>query len=309
MTADAPWRPYEITAGRSGIDLQTAMSDRAWRDDLLLRHKAVVFRGFGVPERDLGSTIDLALGRRLAYLHGNSPRTKVGDNVYTSTEYPPEYTISMHNELSYATRWPARLLFYCRTAPGTGGATPVVDGSRWLTSLPPEVRDSFRERGLRYSQHLHDGQGLGRSWQDTFEATERTEVDAILGDGDCDWEWRADGGLQITRYRPATIRHPVSGIEVWFNQADQWHPSALDPDTAAAMAELFGADDELPQSVSYADGGAIPAGYATEIREAGLREAVDVNWHEGDLLLIDNVAVGHGRRPFTGPRKILVAMS
>ena len=29
--------------------------------------------------------------------------------VYTSTEYPPEFFISLHNELSYSTRWPSRL--------------------------------------------------------------------------------------------------------------------------------------------------------------------------------------------------------
>ena len=43
--------------------------------------------------------IDLLLPNRLAYVHGNSPRTKVGRHVYTSTEYPQEYTISMHNEM------------------------------------------------------------------------------------------------------------------------------------------------------------------------------------------------------------------
>jgi alpha-ketoglutarate-dependent taurine dioxygenase len=36
---------------------------------------------------------------------------------------------------------------------------------------------------------------------------------------------------------------------------------------------------------------------------------VDVDWRAGDLLLIDNVLVGHGRRSFTGQRRVLVAMS
>lgn len=30
----------------------------------------------------------------MPYVHGNSPRTKVGGNLYTSTEYPPQLTIS-----------------------------------------------------------------------------------------------------------------------------------------------------------------------------------------------------------------------
>ena len=37
--------------------------------------------------------------------------------------------------------------------------------------------------------------------------------------------------------------------------------------------------------------------------------AVDVDWRAGDLMVIDNMLLAHGRRPFTGPRRVLVAMS
>jgi hypothetical protein len=35
----------------------------------------------------------------------------------------------------------------------------------------------------------------------------------------------------------------------------------------------------------------------------------DVPWRRGDLLLIDNMLTAHGRRPCTGDRRVLVAMS
>lgn len=73
--------------------------------ELLVQEKALVFRGFGVTPGSLDGVLDLLLPNRLAYVHGNSPRTKVGSNVYTSTEYPQEFTISMHNEMSYAHAW------------------------------------------------------------------------------------------------------------------------------------------------------------------------------------------------------------
>jgi alpha-ketoglutarate-dependent taurine dioxygenase len=240
-------------------------------------------------------------------VHGNSPRTKVGDNLYTSTEYPPEFTISMHNELSYAHRWPTRLAFFCDRAPTSGGATPVVDAGRWLDSLDPEVRDAYRQ-GVRYTQNLHAGVGFGRSWPDTFETHQRDEVEAFLASTGATWEWRPDGGIRVSMVRPATTRHPVSGTEVWFNQSDQWHPAALDAETAAALTEMF-APDELPQSVTFADGSPISPAYVLQVRDRGLAAAVDVNWRAGDLMLIDNVLVAHGRRPFTGPRRVLVAMS
>ncbi|MFJ6737354.1 TauD/TfdA family dioxygenase [Streptomyces sp. NPDC091279] len=68
-------------------------------------------------------------------------------------------------------------------------------------------------------------------------------------------------------------------------------------------------EEEWPQSVTFADGSPVPAAYVRHVKETGLRLAVDVGWNAGDLLLVDNVLVGHGRRPFTGPRRVLVAMS
>jgi alpha-ketoglutarate-dependent taurine dioxygenase len=36
--------------------------------------------------------------------------------------------------------------------------------------------------------------------------------------------------------------------------------------------------------------------------------AISFRWERGDVLLLDNYLVAHGRNPYEGPRKILVAM-
>ncbi len=312
MTTERAWAPLEIDPATADAPptpegLLDHLSDTELTGRLLLDHKALVFRGFGVTPGTLTPVLELLVPGRLAYVHGNSPRTKVGDNVYTSTEYPPQFTISMHNELSYADRWPSRLCFFCERAPETGGATPVVDGVHWLNSLDPEVREAFAP-GVRYAQNLHGGQGLGKSWQSTFETEDRDTVDAFLDAAGADWSWRPDGGLRVSQLRPAMVEHPVTGDRVWFNQADQWHPASLGDETAADLARLL-PPEELPQSVTFADGSPIPDAHVLQIRDRGLAAAVDVPWHEGDLLLVDNVLAAHGRRPYTGPRRVLVAMS
>jgi alpha-ketoglutarate-dependent taurine dioxygenase len=307
------WAPLEIMAEiGDGVDALHAVLVELGDGlgSLLAREKAIVFRGYQVTADRLDPVLDLLLPNRLAYVHGNSPRTKVGsvgDNVYTSTEYPPEYTISMHNELSYAHAWPARLAFFCEVQPGGGGATPLVDGRLWLESLSPEIRDAFAD-GVCYVQNLHDGMGFGKSWQDTFETESKATVEKFLDGSGSEWRWKADGGLRVKSVRPAVARHPVTGTEVWFNQADQWHPSGLGDETAAELATLL-PEDEIPQNVTFPDGSAIPAEYVRQIQEAGLAGAVNVDWRRGDLLLIDNMLVAHGRRPFTGSRRVLVAMS
>jgi alpha-ketoglutarate-dependent taurine dioxygenase len=299
--------PFDVGAEATAEGLVGFLADKAKVDELLVSNKAIVFRDFGVTPETLDPVLDGALPNRLAYVQGNTPRTKVGDNVYTSTEYPAEYSISMHNELSYAHAWPARLMFFCQQAAQTGGATPVIDGVRWLESLDPKIREAFAD-GVCYRQNLHGGRGFGKSWQETFETDDKAAAEDHLAQAGAVWEWRPDGSLRVSQLRPSTIQHPVTGEEVWFNQSDQWHPASLGEDTAAALAQIL-PEEDLPQYVTFADGSPIPDEYVIQIRDRGLEEAVDVDWRAGDLLLIDNILVGHGRRPFTGPRRVLVAMS
>ncbi|MFF9064194.1 TauD/TfdA family dioxygenase [Streptomyces sp. NPDC014891] len=310
MTTENAWQPRILRPADVGADATPQGLEEYLRATdvgrLLTEERAVYLRGFGITADTYDGAADRLLANRLAYVHGNSPRTKVGRNLYTSTEYPAEFEISMHNEMSYAHTWPARILFYCDVAAATGGATPLVDGRLWLESIDPEVRAAFAP-GVRYTQNLHDGMGFGKSWQATFETEDRAEVEAFLDGAEAEWSWQPDGTLRVTQLRRATLEHPVTGTEVWFNQADQWHIAGLGDD-AAALAELI-PEDELPQNAFFADGSPIPADYITHVQEIGMKTAVDVAWEAGDLLLVDNVAVAHGRRAFTGQRRILVAMA
>ncbi|MGW2052077.1 TauD/TfdA family dioxygenase [Streptomyces sp. NPDC001858] len=304
-----PWGPHEITSESAGTrDLVGWLADLGpdGLTELLVTRKALVFRDFGITPASVEAVLDRLVPGRLPYVHGNSPRTRVGRNLYTSTEYPPQFTISMHNELSYARRWPARLAFYCEKAAESGGATPVLDAERWLDSLDAEIRGAFAG-GIRYVQNLHDGFGFGKSWQDTFETDDRTTVEKFLASSEAEWEWSQDG-IRITQHRAATTTHPVTGATVWFNQADQWHPAGLGDNTASDLYDIL-EPDEFPQYVTFADGTPIPDSHVEQIQDRGLRNAVDVDWRAGDVLLIDNVLAAHGRRPFEGTRRVLVAMA
>lgn len=229
----------------------------------------------------------------------------ITEKVYTSTEYPPEYTISMHNELSYAHRWPGKLFFFCERAPETGGQTPIADGRRVLELLPPDLVLRFVERGVRYLRTMHDGRGAGLSWPTVFESTDRDFVSAYCREGGIDFEWRADGWLRTSQTRPAVVRHPGSGDLVWFNQADQWHPSNLG-DIAGAMTSVGGED--LPLDATYGDGSPIDVADLEVVRDVCRQARIVFDWAAGDILVVDNTRMSHGRMPFQGPRRVLVSM-
>ncbi|MEU3281360.1 TauD/TfdA family dioxygenase, partial [Streptomyces antibioticus] len=79
-----------------------------------------------------------------------------------STEYPADQPIPMHNESSYALSRPSKVHFFCRTAPGTGGATPIAADNRAVLDLiPAEVRERFA-KGVVYTRTFRADTALSR---------------------------------------------------------------------------------------------------------------------------------------------------
>lgn len=280
----------------------------AWIDEQLHRYGAILFRGFAVTEDAQFEQVSRALSPELKlYVEGISPREHTSAYVYTSTSYPPEYDISMHNELSYAHCPPKRLFFNCQIPPRTGGETPIVDSRRLLEWLDPDVVRRFEARGVQYVQNIHGGAGLGRSWKQTFETEDRDEVDRYLARGKVESAWDQDGNLRTKQVRPAVSVHEETGERVWFNQAEQWHPTNLDEQTRTAMA-AFLAEEDFPLNAYFGDGSAIPPEDLDHIRSVMWNRAVRFPWQRGDVLAIDNFLVAHGRCSYTGERAIRVAM-
>jgi alpha-ketoglutarate-dependent taurine dioxygenase len=102
-------------------------------------------------------------------------------------------------------------------------------------------------------------------------------------------------------------RHPVSGEPVWFNHGAFFHFSSHEPAVREGLLASFG-EDGLPYNTFYGDGTPIEDGVVAAIRAAYEEEKVIFPWQRGDVLLLDNMTVAHGREPYRGDREIVVAM-
>jgi alpha-ketoglutarate-dependent taurine dioxygenase len=273
----------------------------------LYAHGALVFRGFGLHrEEDFDAFLSALAVDLLHYAEGATPRTQVAERIYTSTEFPADQTIAPHNELSYVLSWPMKIWFFCVTAPGKGGETPLVDVRKVYQRLPREVVAPFEEKGWMLVRNFHPG--LGKSWQHAYRVETPEELEGYCRTAEIDFEWLQDGHLRTRQVRPAVACHRVTGERVWFNHVAFWHASSLAPDLREVFLQNYG-EEGLPYNTFYGDGTAIDDAVISLLRAAYDQELVALPWEQGDLMMVDNLLVAHGRRPFEGPRRILVAMA
>ncbi len=308
LPGDQAGFPLVIEPAVDNVDLVSwSAGNREFIEAKLLEHGALLFRGFGVASADeFRRAAAAVVPELLDYTERAAPRKEVGKSVFTSTEFPADQWIPMHHEMSYSHNWPIKIWFYCEIAAREGGCTPITDDRRLIGLIPAEIRDVFAERGVMYVRNY--GEGVDLPWQEAFQTTERAAVEAYCRDAGMECEWRDGDRLRTRNRRQVFATHPKTGHKVWFNHAHMFHVSNLTPEVREALLSEF-AEDELPRNAFYGDGAPIESEVLEEIRQLYHRESVRFPWQQGDVLLVDNILASHGREPFGGPRKVLVAMA
>ena len=274
--------------------------------DALAKHGAVVVRGLGVDgplsfaEAAAAVTDDLIPERE-----GFAPRDVHDGHIYSSTHWPPNQPMCLHNEMSYARQVPATLVIgYVRPA-DTGGATGLADSAAVLDALPADLVDRFAQHGwllTRTYQPL-----LGTQWSDAFGSTDPAEVDRYCAANGIDRRWTAGGGLRTTQVRSAIMAHPDTGAPCWFNQIAFLNEHTMDPAVRDYLLAELGPDG-LPFTTAAGDGSPVTAEDVDVINQVYDELTVRPPVEAGDLMVIDNIRTAHSREPYTGDRDVLVAM-
>lgn len=270
-------------------------------------HGTVLFRGFPMSEPEEFDRFIAAFEmENFPYEESlsNAVRINYTPRVFSANEAPPEVTIFLHHEMAQTPVYPGMLFFCCQKAADRGGATPLCRSDTLFEQMLekcPEFAKACEQKGLKYSNVMpgeDDAEsGMGRSWQSTFRASSREAAEQRMADLGYSWEWLDDGCLRATTPVLPAVSKASNGRKVFFNQLiaafKGWKDKRNDP----AKSITLGDDTPLDRD--------------TVLMVADLAEELtfDVPWQRGDVALVDNVLVMHGRRTFEGKRKIMASLA
>jgi alpha-ketoglutarate-dependent taurine dioxygenase len=299
--------PLVVSPSRSDIPLSDfSETKRDLIESWLREHGAVLFRGYRVPDIAEFDRFVLTISNdRLDYVHRSTPRTKVGNNIYTATEYPSTQEIPLHNENAYQREWPRKVAFFCRTAAISGGETPLCDMGRVTAIIGKARLDNFELKRVRYVRHYHPY--IDVQWNTAFQTDDKDVLSDYCSKHSIEHEWLEHDVLRTTQNCQGIIYHPQTQSRIFFNQAHLFHFSSLGPIVAKQLLEVFG-KTRLPRNAFYGNGEEIDLVDLEVVRAAYHDESIQFAWQSGDVLLLDNMQVGHGRRPFVGKREVFAAL-
>ncbi|MET7482794.1 TauD/TfdA family dioxygenase [Streptomyces sp. NPDC005538] len=213
--------------------------------------------------------------------HGGSTAQKV-DAGYDA--------VGLHLENGNSPFAPTLTWFFCEKAASSGSQTTVCDGYRVWDALSDEARGLFREHEIVYSRRVEESKWkafaafhLGTS--DAASVTVDQLRDLAGGPGESVIDLLGDGSIHYA--------YQVSAA----------HGTLFDERLAFANSILGPSNHYEKPRITFADGRAVPPHILKEVESVTEELTEELDWTDGDVALIDNTRVMHGRRAITDPER------
>ena len=300
--------PLVIQAKQNSTKLiDWASNNKDFLETQLVKDGAILFRKFSLEHiSNFQRFIETIAGELSEYQDKATPRHQVAGKIYSSTDYPRSHYIFFHNENSFAHTFPQKIFFFCLTPSEKGGQTPLADIRKVYQHIPSSIREKFKKKKVLYVRNF--GRKVGLSWQNVFNTSNPTELEKYGQQAGIKLEWKSEGRLRTYAVREACAEHPQTKEMIWFNHVAVLHISTLPPLQQKMLLEEF-APEDLPNNTYYGDGTEIEPEVLNIIRDAYQQEQIMFSWQQGDVLMVDNLLVAHGRKPYSGRREIVVGMA
>lgn len=279
-------------AGNSPQELMAL--DRNAVIDLFKERGALWFRGFGA---DLEQFNEFAMqfgSDFMNYRGGGYIRKEVGggDNTLLSVNYDHgrekqhSFGLPLHGEMYYTDRRPVVVWFYCRRPAAAKGETTICDGSKIFANLHAAHQQLLEQKKLKYLRRYRE-----EEWQKIYQADDIDEAAEFARSGGISVEIDRQEKVLHTQYIcPAVITSRWGGHRAYINNML----------TVLWQERVLGLTKSI---VRFEDGSEIPDELVQDVRRVQQELVQEIAWTAGDIAMLDNTRILHGRHEFDDPER------
>jgi len=277
----------------------------------------ILFRGLQLNNEFTFSDFLHKTGYELtAYIGGVAIRPEKEPMVYSASDENSAVCMDLHQDNIYWPKPPTKLLFHYEKVATKGGLNPILNMRDYvdacmLDTEASDILNKFDELGVRYEifypcQTSPAGKNF-TSWQKTFQTSEPSTVENHLVRDGFDYEW---DGTNLRKWKVLSPYkfHPRTGERLWVNMITANHASRFHahPNFPELQSVVYMEQEnyKYPFHIKFGDGSSVPYASIQKLRKIAWENARAFEAQNGDVLVIDNFLVQHGRIGYQGTRKL-----
>lgn len=182
--------------------------------------------------------------------------------------------IKLHGEMYYQQDRPLMLWFFCEQPPVEDGETILCDGRQLFHEFPSHLKKIFGNKKLKYVAHLNK-----EAWQQRYKTDDLKVVGHLCESNNTTLDIKDDESIVVQYICPAIHSSRCGNYTNFINS-------------------LLPAKRLSPKVVWFDDDSEITDELVAEIEEIAENLTTKIAWKKGDILMVDNTRIMHGRRAF-----------
>ncbi|NES02875.1 MAG: TauD/TfdA family dioxygenase [Okeania sp. SIO2F4] len=275
-------QPFSENVGRKIIKTENTSLLEIDKEEIINLFKSygfLLFRGFETNVNTFAEFSNSLSKDFMDYTGGVINRRIINEDgtILTVNDFKDE--MELHGEMYYINKPPQIVWFFCANPPLKDGETTVCDGQQFFHELSSSTKDLLSRKKLKIS-----GNFKKEYWQKKYKTNDVNVVKEI-----CNSQGKE---VQVNEDESIYFKFICSAI----------HNSRTEQDDVF-INSLLRLKKVNPKSVCFDDDSEITDEIMSELNEIAEKITIEINWQKGDILMIDNTRIMHGRRAFSDDRR------
>lgn len=277
INTDLHTQPLSEQVGQQIINTDNISILELNREEIISLFKSsglLLFRGFETSVDTFTEFTNSLSANFMDYAGGAFNRRVINEDATLLSVNDFKDEIKLHGEMYYQQNIPLLLWFFCAHPALKNGETTVCDGRQFFNELSSSTKELFSKKKLKYVGHFNK-----KDWQKRYKTDDLSVVKQICISNNTQIQINEDESIDLQYICPAIHKSRCGKYQVFINS-------------------LLPAKHIAPRSVFFDDNSEIPDDFISELNKIADKITTEISWQKGDILMVDNTRIMHGRRAF-----------